>query len=124
MTAARPIPCAVEFYQREARAARREAERCHEALERERATHTVPGGWRALSPPGRWTSTGWGPGTSRSRSFPIETLLKLRYIKSALIVVSLISGTGVVQKESRVGELAPAQTQVAVKNGIDRIKAA
>jgi hypothetical protein len=32
------------------------------------------------------------------RTIPIETLLKLRYIKSALNVVSLISGTGVVQK--------------------------
>ncbi len=32
------------------------------------------------------------------RATPIETLLKLRYIKSALNVVSLISGTGVVQK--------------------------
>jgi hypothetical protein len=32
------------------------------------------------------------------RSVPIETLLKLRYIKSALNVVSLISERGVVQK--------------------------
>jgi hypothetical protein len=32
------------------------------------------------------------------RTIPIETLLKLRYMKSALNVISLISGTGVVQK--------------------------
>jgi len=38
----------VEFYQREARAARTEAERCHEDLERERAEHTVPGGLAGL----------------------------------------------------------------------------
>jgi uncharacterized protein (TIGR02268 family) len=38
----------VEFYQREARVARMEAERCHEELERERAEHTVPGGLAGL----------------------------------------------------------------------------
>jgi len=32
------------------------------------------------------------------RTIPIETFLKMRYIKSALNVVSLISGTRVVQK--------------------------
>lgn len=32
------------------------------------------------------------------RTLPIETLLQLRYIKSALNVVSLIAGTGVAQK--------------------------
>jgi hypothetical protein len=32
------------------------------------------------------------------RTMPIETLLKLRYIKSALNVVTLISGTGVVPR--------------------------
>jgi uncharacterized protein (TIGR02268 family) len=38
----------VEFYQREALAARMEAEQCHEDLEQERAEHTVPGGLAGL----------------------------------------------------------------------------
>jgi len=38
----------VEFYQREARAARMEAEQCREDLERERAEHAVPGGLAGL----------------------------------------------------------------------------
>jgi uncharacterized protein (TIGR02268 family) len=38
----------VEFYQREARAARMEVEQCHEDLERARAEHTVPGGLAGL----------------------------------------------------------------------------
>ena len=60
MTAARPIPCAVEFYQREARAARREAERCNEALARERAAHTVPGGLAGLIAAGTLDLNGVG----------------------------------------------------------------
>jgi len=38
----------VEFYQREARVARMEAEQCHQELEQERAEHTFPGGLAGL----------------------------------------------------------------------------
>ena len=73
----------VEFYQREARAARREAEQCHEDLERERSEHTVPGGLAGLIAAGRMDISG-----VRTRSL---TEVVIRAQRNALMTLRVLS---------------------------------
>lgn len=73
----------VEFYQREARAARMEAERCHEDLERERAEHSVPGGLAGLIVARTMNSNGVRP-----RNL---TDLVIRAPRNALVTVQVLS---------------------------------
>jgi len=73
----------VEFYQREAQAARREAERCHEELERERAEHTVPGGLAGLIAAGTMDLNGVRP-----RNLT-ESVIRAQ--RNALVTVQVLS---------------------------------
>ncbi|WP_338052928.1 DUF2381 family protein [Pyxidicoccus trucidator] len=73
----------VEFYQREARAARMETERCHEELERERAEHTVPGGLAGLIAAGTMDINGVG-----SQNLT-ESVVRAR--QNALVTVQVLS---------------------------------
>ncbi|WP_426749030.1 DUF2381 family protein [Myxococcus faecalis] len=73
----------VEFYQREARAARMEAELCHEDLERERAEHAVPRGLAGLIAAGTVDITG-----VRTRTLT-ESVIRAQ--RNALVTVRVLS---------------------------------